>query len=138
MRRFERTRNDAGAAAVEFGLIAIVLLTLLIGIIQFAIWFWAYQSGSHAAREAARFAAVSPCVDGPIQARGATRVDEGAPTSDTATVDVSRSADPLKVGDEITVRVQFTTLNFGFFPGFSGAIDKRATARVENVPPGGC
>ena len=133
MRRHRR--SEQGAAAVEFGLIALILFTLLFGIIQFGLWFWAWQAGGHAAREAARVAAVSPCDDTKITAAGKKPLD-GAPTTNTPTVNVSKPL--VKVGEPITVRVQFTTLNLGFFPGFSGSIDKSATSRIENVPAGGC
>lgn len=129
-------RDQRGAAAVEFALVSVILLTLLIGIIQFSIWFWGYQAGSHAAREAARYAAVEPCEDGPIESRGAERVDELAPASgDDATVDVTRdpSAD-YKVGDEITVSVSFPIMNIGVIPGFPSTVSKSATSRIENVP----
>ena len=130
-----RRRGEQGAAAVEFALIAMLMLTLLFGIIQYGLWFWAWQAGGQAAREAARVAAVSPCDDTKITAAGKKPLD-GAPTTNTPTVDVSKPL--VKVGEPITVRVQFTTLNLGFFPGFSGSIDKSATSRIENVPAGGC
>ena len=43
-----RRRGEQGAAAVEFALIAMILFTLLFGIIQFSLWFWAWQAGGHA------------------------------------------------------------------------------------------
>ncbi|GAA2150415.1 hypothetical protein GCM10009844_31320 [Nocardioides koreensis] len=141
-----RRRDEQGAAAVEFGLIALVLFTLLFGIIQFSLWFWAWQAGGHAARESSRVAAVNPCDSpdeakwpgyaSPIEDTGEHTLD-GTPTSSTPTVDVVGPA-PAKVGDTITVRVQFTSLDIGFFPWFDGAIDKSATSRVEYLPAGGC
>jgi hypothetical protein len=128
-------RTEAGAAAVEFGLVALLLFTLLFGIIQFGFWFWSWQAAGHAAREAARVAAVAPCDSGRIKTAGAGPL-ESVPGGDSAAVDVSRTT--VKVGEEITVRVRFTTLNLGFFPGFDGAVDKSATSRIENVPAGGC
>jgi Flp pilus assembly pilin Flp len=136
MHVLRRRRSERGAAAVEFALIAMILFTLLFGIIQFGLWFWAWQAGGHAAREAARVAAVTPCDAAKIVAAGKKPLD-GAPTTNTPTVDITKVS-PVKVGDGITVRVRFTTLDLGFFPGFTGAIDKSATSRVENVPPGGC
>lgn len=135
--RRSRARPEEGASAVEFALIAFPLLVLLIGIIQFSIWFWAYQTASHAAREGARYAAVHPCDTAAIQSKAMTRVNESAPVqNNSATISVTRTASPIKVGSEVTVRVQFNALTFGLIPGFSGAIDKRATTRVENIPAG--
>ena len=42
-------RDERGAAAVEFGLVALVFFTLLFGIIQFGLWFWAWEATAHAA-----------------------------------------------------------------------------------------
>ncbi|MBA8803193.1 Flp pilus assembly protein TadG [Nocardioides ginsengisegetis] len=131
-----RRHAERGAAAVEFGLVALLLVTLLFGIIQFGFWFWAWQSAGHAAREASRIAAVTPCDTAKITTTGTNDLN-GTPKNTTPTVTVTKGS-PVKVGDTITVRVQFTTLNLGFFPGYTGNIDKSSTSRVENVPAGGC
>ena len=136
LRRRRDQQGERGAAAVEFGLIALILFTLLFGIIQFSVWFWSWQTAAHAAREASRVAAVSPCNATKITTAG-TNALSGAPVTNTPTVTITKTS-PVKVGDDITVRVQFTTLNLGFFPGFSGSVDKSATSRVENLPAGGC
>ena len=114
-----------------------LLFTLLFGIIQFGLWFWAWQAGGHAAREAARVAAVSPCDTRQDHGRRQGRRSTDAPAASTPTVTVTKTS-PVKVGDDITVQVQFTTVDLGFFPGSTGTIDKSATSRVENVPAGGC
>ncbi|PVG82753.1 hypothetical protein DDE18_10335 [Nocardioides gansuensis] len=132
------TRDERGAAAVEFALVAMILLTLMIGIIQFSIWFWGYQSASHAAREAARLAAVEPCDIGVIQARGNDRVNESAPTPDNTAVVTVTGSPPAAIGDDITVQVAFTVLDMGLIPGFSGSVSRSATSRVENIPAGPC
>lgn len=132
-----RDRGEHGAAALEFGLIAPILVLLVIGIIQFSLWFWAWQVGGHAAREAARFAAVHPCDTTGIQNKGKDRLS-GPPVEGTPTVGVTRSATPLKVGDDITVEVSFASINLNFFPGFDGVVTKSATSRVENLPARGC
>lgn len=135
-RRERGLRDERGAAAVEFGLVAVILFTLLFGILQFSIWFWSWQTAAHAAREASRVAAVSPCASADITAAG-TDALVGAPATNTPTVRVTKTS-PVKVGDDITVQVEFTTVDLGFFPGFDGIVDKSATSRVENVPAGGC
>jgi Flp pilus assembly protein TadG len=129
-------RDERGAAAVEFGLVALILFTLLFGIIQFGIWFWSWQTAAHAAREASRAAAVSPCDSGRITAAG-TEALVGAPATAAPRVTITKTT-PVMVGDDITVKVEFTTVDLGFFPGFDGIVDKSATSRVENVPAGGC
>jgi Flp pilus assembly protein TadG len=131
--------DQAGAAAVEFALVSLILVTLLVGIIQFAIWFWGYQAGSHAAREAARYAAVEPCDLEAIRSRGAERVEEAAPATGPTAVTVTRSpSSGFRVGDEITVEVSFPILDIGLIPGFPDAVTKSATSRIENIPAEGC
>lgn len=130
-----RERGQRGAVAVEFGILALLLFTLLFGIIQFGLWFWSWQTGAHAAREAARVAAVQPCDDADITS-AATDAMVGAPATGTS-ISVTRPA-AVRVGDEITIHLTFTTADLGFFPGFDGLVEKSATSRVENVPAGGC
>lgn len=128
--------SDKGAAAVEFGLVALVLFTLVFGILQFSFWFWSWQAAGHAAREAARVGAVDPCDSAAVEAAGAKAL-EGVPTGTGATVTATKAAG-AGVGDEITVTVTFDSIDMGFFPFFDPFIDKSATSRIENVPAGGC
>ena len=130
-------RSEEGAAAVEFALIAMILFTLLFGIIQFSLWFWAWQAGGHAAREAARVAAVSPCDTAKIQTAGMAPLN-GPPAQASPAPTVTPLAPTLKVGDPITVTVVFKSLDVGFFPWLNLTITKSATSRIENVPAGGC
>ncbi|MFC7362879.1 TadE/TadG family type IV pilus assembly protein, partial [Nocardioides astragali] len=37
-----RTHDERGAAAVEFALVSMVLMTLILMIIQMSLWMWAY------------------------------------------------------------------------------------------------
>ncbi|MFC9558686.1 TadE/TadG family type IV pilus assembly protein [Agromyces sp. NPDC056965] len=57
--RQSRARDDRGAAAVEFAFVAIPLITLLLGIIDFGWIFNQQVSLANAAREAARYYAVN-------------------------------------------------------------------------------
>ena len=57
--------RENGASLVEFALIAPFLLLLLLGIVEFGYLFGQYNEVRHAAREGARYAAVSyPDLDG--------------------------------------------------------------------------
>jgi hypothetical protein len=135
---FRRRVHERGASAVEFALIAtFVMLPLLALTIQSAVLFWGYQAASSAAREAARFGAVQPCDNAAIIARGNARVDEVAPVSGSTGFTSVTSAAPTAVGDELTVRVEFTTIELISLPGWPD-ISKSATTRVENIPAGGC
>ncbi len=130
--------EERGAAAVEFALVAMPLFLVLFGILQFGFIFWGYQIGGHAAREAARVAAVCPNSPTHIEDAGKEALT-GAPVSGSRTVvaDV-----PLEqVGEYATVTVSFKTFNLGFFDFISEEIttvEKSARSRIEYVPDGGC
>ena len=136
MRR--RKDQERGAAAVEFALIGIIMVTLIALTIQFAVLFWGYQAASSAAREAARFGAVEPCDNAAIAARGDQRVGEMAPVAGSSGFTTVTSGTPTLVGDELNVRVRFTTPDIVPLPGTWPSITKTATTRVENIPAGGC
>jgi Flp pilus assembly protein TadG len=57
-------RPEEGAAAVEFAIVAILLLMILFGLIEFGMWIAEYENVTSAAREGARVAAVKGDVDG--------------------------------------------------------------------------
>lgn len=132
-----RTRNQSaheqGAAAVEFGLVAILLLTLMIGIIQFSVWFWSFQVAEHAVLEGARRYSVDPCNDGANDALIRSRV--GSATS--GVIEVNRAfsgTTPPEAGDDVTVTIRFPVHQIGGglvpTPDF---ISQSATSRVEDV-----
>lgn len=131
--RAARRRDDRGAAAVEFALVATVLFTLVFGIIQFGFWLWTWQQSAHAAREASRYAAVYPTCVATIRSRGEEAL-EGAPVT-SSSVDLSGTA-PTKVGDSITVTVTAAPIDIGWF-SFTPSVTKSATSRVENMPGSG-
>ncbi len=54
-----RVRDDRGAAAVEFAIVAPLLFLLVFAIIDFGFGFHAWDATQNAAREGARLAAVS-------------------------------------------------------------------------------
>ena len=53
-----RWRNDRGAVALEFAILAPILMMLLVGMLEFGFMFQAQLAVTHAAREGARMAAV--------------------------------------------------------------------------------
>jgi len=57
------TRRERGQDLVEFAIVLPVLLLLTLGIIQFGILIWNYNTVSNAAREGARYAIVKPNAD---------------------------------------------------------------------------
>lgn len=61
-----KQNNDRGAAAVEFALVSVVLITLLVGIMEFGYAFLVQSTVSGAAREGARSYAIT---SDPVAAR---------------------------------------------------------------------
>lgn len=57
-KRINTGRQESGAATVEFALVAVVFLTLIFSIIDFAYLLWGNLSMQHAVREGARYAVV--------------------------------------------------------------------------------
>jgi Flp pilus assembly protein TadG len=141
--RNRRKTHDRGAVAVEFALVAPILLLLVFGIIQYGLYFWAAQGGASAAREAARRAAVgdmTSCADFRTHVRD--RIDDLGSGGGAATVTRTYANGPgntaaaVEVGDVVTVRVTFNTidLQIPLLPFGDGSVTQEAESRVENVP----
>ena len=68
VRRSRRIRaavsRDDGAAAVEFAIIATLLMLLVFGVIEYGLWIAQYEAYSSAAREGARVAATKSDTSG--------------------------------------------------------------------------
>src|SRR5690606_10498765 len=56
--RRARRAQARGAAVVEFGLVMPIFFTLVVGIIDYGMWFYAANRARHGVREAARMAVV--------------------------------------------------------------------------------
>ena len=90
-----RWRRDEGAAAVEFALISVVLVTLLAGVIQFGFTFWEYIQVAHSAREGVRWAALG------APAQAVSRAQAASPGLDPSSITVS----VVNVPSQYSVRV---------------------------------
>ncbi|MGH8891918.1 MAG: TadE family protein [Actinomycetes bacterium] len=130
-----RSRPDEGAAAVEFALVSILLITLVFGIIQYGYYFFQLNAGTSAAREAARLAAVGldDCDSWGDESK------DRASGVDTDSLTYSLSFEPATptVGGKAVVQVSFPPSRFG--PGIplpSGDIFQQAKIRVEQVNTG--
>lgn len=125
-------RGERGAAAVEFALVALLLITIILGILQFSVLFWSLNVAEHASREGARAYATDPCAS--HVALVTERVGAASAGGLSATSSFS-GANPPAAGDEVTVTVAFNVHRvdgnfFGFIPA---TITQSATARVEDV-----
>lgn len=123
-------RGEGGASAVEFALVAPILFLVMLGILQYGYHYWALETASATAREAARRYAV-----GTAQACTQTEARTYAGTAALGPVTVSGAPSAPKVGDVITVTVSFQSLDMHLFPlPDNGIVTETATVRVENVP----
>jgi Flp pilus assembly protein TadG len=118
-------RNERGAVAVEFALLLPILVTLLIGIMEFGMFYSAQISVTAAARESARVMAIG---NDPAAARTAARA--ASAVLDPALTDgqiVISSA--CTAGSTATVRINYTLDALTGLFGSSFAITGRAAMR---------
>lgn len=134
-----RRRNQRGAAAVEFGLVLLPLMTLLLGLIQYGWYFYAAQSASAAAREGARRIVVGDCWNPTTQLLPYVQVQAPMVTSAQYTP-ADLTPDTVKVGDLVTVTVTVPASNgniIGFVPlPNDGEIQRSFKARLEDKTAG--
>lgn len=143
--RVRLRRADRGAAAVEFALVSGILFTLIFGTIQYGLYFWSLQSGSQAAREAARQAAVGAldCTEftdavldnSQGEQSGTVTATRKFYTDATLTTAAGVPAN-IKVGGAVKVVVSFDSIDLGlpFVPFIQdGRVSEASVARVENV-----
>lgn len=153
-RRLAR-RSQSGTAAVEFALIAPILLMLVCGLIQYGWYFYAMQSGTSAIGEATRRMAVGDCQSSSelqtflynrlgaattaSASSGITIVTRSYTKSDGTTTANS----PGEIGGTVTLTATYPTLNLNLplmkAPN-GGNVTRSATARIEDVQAmaGGC
>jgi Flp pilus assembly protein TadG len=141
MRSSRDSRNEHGAAALEFGLVLPLVMAVIFGMLQYGYHFWALQTAAATARETARLLVVGSdweCA----QAHGVTFSDAAAVEGDAPTVTRryhAANGDPQAapvLGSMVTVTVSFQSLDIGLYPlPDGGVVTQSATARIENVPP---
>jgi Flp pilus assembly protein TadG len=76
-----RSGRERGAAAVEFALVLPLLIILLMGIIDFGLYFYNDLAVSHAARDAARYLSVNNVPGANLAVSRLTLVSAPAPTA---------------------------------------------------------
>ena len=129
MHRKALRSGDDGAAAVEFALVSVLLLTLVFAIIQYGYFFFQSTAAEHAAREGAREAAVG--INTCDAWKTIVRSRSGA--SNLNTIEVTPGATR---GTAIKVTITWNRQNFGFpFVPFLGSGTQReeALTRVERI-----
>lgn len=121
-------RNESGAAAVELALILPVLLTIVLGIIEFGYLFFVQASVSGAARDAVRVYAIHN------DTVAATTVVNGAvpdPTKVTSVTFAPVCATDLQATAIVTYQYQSLTGWLDFAIGASPVITGKGTMRCE-------
>lgn len=131
-----KAREDRGAALVEFAVVAPLLLTLLLGMVEAG---WAFNNQldtTHAAREAGRLAAVNAAPAGAgtqgenIIAEVCSRID--APGD----VEITLTRSGSQIGGELTVLVEhdYQPITGGFIPFFNNVtLTSTASMRLEQT-----
>jgi Flp pilus assembly protein TadG len=137
-----RRRAEGGATALEFGLVAPLMLLMIFGLIQYGYLFWALTTASADAREAARKLAVGQDWGTCVEPRMKDHAAQPAISPVVATyrwTDATGAtlARPVQRGDYVEATVSFDTLDLSLpfipVPG-GGRVSESATRQVENVP----
>lgn len=159
LRRSKWRATDSGQGLAEFALVAPILLMIMLGIVQFG-WIFTSQIGlTNAIREAARFAATNPTINGTQAATNRTATESqlatilprnvnfyAAANLSSGTATYCEYQDPNnKVAVRVRVTVQYRHPLFipvigPLLDGIDGAADNALLVgaseemRVENLP----
>ena len=134
--RFRRRRDDGGAAAVEFALVAcFVLVPLLMGLLQYGWYFYVSSTTSHAASSVARRLEVGDCWTGTA---ANTYVSNQMPAPQTTSPTVTKTPSTLSGAVVGTTQIQVTVTAQAKIIGFlpmpdGGAVTRTVTAQLEDT-----
>jgi Flp pilus assembly protein TadG len=115
-----RLRQERGAAAVEFAIVASLLVMLVFGVLEFGLAFWQVQNLRAATREGARVAAVRGTTTQVADAM--TNASAGSLPSGFTGFTLSPATGctgAQTVGQEVTVTIQNATLSSSVQEAFS-------------------
>lgn len=119
--------------AVEFALVFPIVFAVMLGVIQYGVYFWGRSTAAASAREAARQLAVG--TDWTCSHDQAVANANQAGKNVVVTRTYLNADNAAKIGDLVQVTVTAKTLAPSLLPvPDSGAITEVATARVENIP----
>jgi Flp pilus assembly protein TadG len=126
-----------GATALEFAVVAPVLFTIVLGIIELGRAIMVIHTLTNAARVGARIGAIEGTSTSTITGAVTANLAANGISSDTVTVQVndgSSDASTAQAGDEITVKVTVPTTSVSWLPGvkyLSGTLSGQYTLRRE-------
>ena len=130
-RRSQDITSEDGQTAVEFALVAPILIVLLLGILQIGIAFNHYLAVTDAARAGARKAIVAR-IAGATQADIEASVRSAAVDLDQSQLHVVVSAPPWASGGDVTVTVTYPySISLLGVVVASGNLTSKMTDRVE-------
>ena len=140
MRGWKARPRDAGAAAVEFALVSMLLFVVLFGILQYGFGLWQLQQAQATTQDGAReaitgfasCAALDTLVD---QAAGRNGLDGSAIQNVAMTfVDESGTAVSPDRTDYLRLTVTFAISDFNFpFVPFPDTIDRTSTVLLSDL-----
>jgi Flp pilus assembly protein TadG len=122
------TNNEAGSAAIEFGLIAPVFLTMLLGVFQVGVWMQSYNAMRNAVAQTARSVAVeyqtdNKLTDVQIENTGLAVATTSPYLLDANSIDVAvdnPTAQDFPGARELTLTMTYQLPTFLDFAGISG------------------
>jgi Flp pilus assembly protein TadG len=127
-RRHHLHRNETGAAAVEFALVASILFLFVFGIIEFGRIFSELEVLNSAAREGARAAAVR----GDAEDVETAVTDAAVPYALDSTPAADKTCDDSTSGEPVTVAWdQHFEISVGLLPAFDQDLEIRGVFRCE-------
>jgi Flp pilus assembly protein TadG len=131
-------RSERGAVAVEFALVFPIVFAVMLGVIQYGIYFWGRSTAAASARESARELAVG--TEWTCSQAGAVAKTGRAGKDVVVTRRYVNATNTPAIGDLVEVTVTAKTLAPTLLPLPGSNISEVATARVENIPssPLGC
>ena len=119
--------------AVEFALVFPIVFAVMLGVIQYGVYFWGRSTAAASARESARQLAVG--TDWTCSHDQAVANTNQAGKNVVVTRTYLNADNSAKIGDLVQVTVTARTLAPSLLPvPDGGAITEVATARVENIP----
>ncbi len=125
-------KTDRGATLVEFAILAPLLVTLLLGIVEFGWLFSQNVDVRHGAREGARLAATDFGSAAAIITETCDRMDIAGTSA--ITIELTRTGN--NIGDEAVVTVTATPTSItGFFSAIMPAtLQSSIETRLEQTP----
>ena len=136
-----RVKNERGAVAVEFALLAPLMVIILFAIIEYGVAMTRALAYASSARDGARYAAVHcrppsttvKCTDALIQTRIVASMPTGYPVTFTSFSATPEDCSlPASVGQIVTVKwEQVVPIDVPFLPDLSWTIHPSGSFRCE-------